>query len=207
MNTQAKKEVNMDFQRSLFDGDLVCLAPIDPENDAEVEAGWTHNAQYLRLLGFEPARPLSAYQIRQKYENIEKKMEEHKNMFYFNIRKREDDRLVGFTKIFWVAWTHGSAFVQLGIGAPKDRGLGYGNEALQLLLHYAFEELNLFRLTALVPGYNQPAIGLFEKSGFKEEVRRRQALNRDSQRFDIIDFGLLVDEWRSREDQQLKPVV
>lgn len=190
----------MDFQRSLFDGDLVCLAPIDPENDADVEARWTHDADYLRMLGVEPSRPLSPYQIKQKYENIEKKMDESKNLFYFNVRKQEDNRLVGFTKIYSVAWTHGSGFVQLGIGAPADRGLGYGNDALRLLLRYAFEELNLFRLTAFVPGYNHSAIGFFEKSGFMEEVRRRQALNRDGHRFDIIDFGLLVDEWRSRED-------
>lgn len=196
----------MDFQRSLFDGDLVCLAPIDPENDAEVEAIWTHSADYLRMLGIEPSRPLSPYQVKQKYENIEKKMEERKNLFYFNIRKREDDRLVGFTKIFWVTWTHGNAFVQLGIGAPADRGLGYGNEALQLLLRYAFEELNLFRLTAFIPDYNQPAIGLFKKSGFKEEVRCRQALNRDGRRYDFLHLGLLLDEWKSLEDKRLKKV-
>lgn len=193
----------MDLQRSLFDGNLVCFAPIDPENDAEVEARWTHNADYLRLLDIEPSRPHSPYQVKQKYENIEKKMDESKNLFYFNIRKREENRLVGFTKIFWVAWTHGSAFVQLGIGAPADHGLGYGSEALQLLLRYAFDELNLFRLTALIPGYNQPAIGLYEKSGFKEEVRRRQALNRDGRRCDLLHMGLLLDKWKSLEDKPL----
>ena len=193
----------MDLQRSLFDGDLVCLAPIDPENDAEVEARWTHNAHYLRLLNIEPSRPLSPYQVKQKYEKIEKKMDERKNLFYFNIRKLEENRLVGFTKIFWVAWTHGSAFVQIGIGAPADRGRSYGSEALQLLLRYAFDELNLFRLTALIPGYNQPAIGFFEKSGFKEEVRRRLALNRDGRRCDLLHMGLLLDEWKSLEVKPL----
>lgn len=193
----------MDFRRSLFEGELVCLAAIDLENDAEIEAGWTHNAEYLRLLDIEPSRPLSPYQVKKKYEQIEKIMAEGKRLFYFNIRKRDDDRLIDFTKIFWVAWTHGRGFVQLGIGAPADRGLGYGDEAIQLLLHYAFEELNLFRLSAMIPDYNQPAICLFEKSGFREEVCRGQALTRDACRYDIIHMGLLVDEWKLLVDKPL----
>lgn len=196
----------MDLRRSLFDGNLVCLAPIDPEGDAEIESKWSHNAEYLRLLNIEPSRPLSPYQVKKKYEKIEKKIEESKSLFYFSIRKRGDDRLVGFAKIFWIAWTHGSGFVQLGIGAPADRGQGYGDEALQLLLRYAFDELNLFRLTVMIPEYNQVALRLFEKSGFVEEVRRRQALNRDDRRWDIIQCGLLLDEWKVHQEEQENPV-
>jgi RimJ/RimL family protein N-acetyltransferase len=180
---------------------LVSLGPIDPEQDAEIESRWTQNADYLHLLNIEPSRPLSPYQVKKKYEHIEKKVDESKSLFYFSIRKRKDDRLVGFVKIFWIAWTHGSGFVQLGIGAPADRGQGFGDETLQLLLRYAFDELNLFHLTAMLPEYNQVALRLFEKLGFVEEVRRRQAMNRDGRRYDIIQMGLLMDEWKVQEEE------
>jgi RimJ/RimL family protein N-acetyltransferase len=68
-----------------------------------------------------------------------------------------------------------------------------------MLLRYAFDELNLFRLTALIPEYNPPAIGLFSKMGFCEEVRRREALERDGQRWDLLQYGILAEEWSERK--------
>jgi RimJ/RimL family protein N-acetyltransferase len=47
----------------------------------------------------------------------------------------------------------------------------------------------------VVPEYNQAAIALLHKFGFVEEVRRRKAILRDSQEFDLLAFGLLRSEW------------
>lgn len=185
----------MDLKRSLFEEELICLAPIDPERDAEIEAKWTHDAEYLRLLKADIARPLSPAQVKKAYESIEKKVEEVKNLFYFTIRTRPDERLVGFAKLYAITWSHGTGMLQMGIGDPQDRKQGYGRQALSLLLRYAFDELNLYRLTALVPEYNRDALRFFEKVGFVIEVRRRQALNRDGRRWDLLHLGLLQEEW------------
>ncbi len=185
----------MDLKRSLFEEELICLAPIDPERDAEIEAKWTHDAEYLRLLKADIARPLSPAQVKKAYESIEKKVEEDKNLFYFTIRTRPDERLVGFAKLYAITWSHGTGMLQMGIGDAQDRKQGYGRQALSLLLRYAFDELNLYRLTALVPEYNRDALRFFEKAGFVIEVRRRQALNRDGRRWDLLHLGLLQEEW------------
>ena len=185
----------MDLKRSLFEEELICLAPIDPERDAEIEAGWTHDAKYLRLLKADIARPLSPAQVKKAYESIEKKVEEDKNLFYFTIRTRPEERLVGFAKLYNITWSHSTGMLQMGIGDPQDRKKGYGRQALSLLLRYAFDELNLYRLTALVPEYNRDALRFFEKAGFVIEVRRRQALNRDGRRWDLLHLGLLQEEW------------
>jgi RimJ/RimL family protein N-acetyltransferase len=185
----------MDFKRSLFDGKLVCLAPIDAEKDAEIESKWTHNAEYLRLVDLHPARPLSPAQVKKGYENIEKKVEEEKNLFYFTLRTLPDERLVGFARIYDVSWSHATGMLQLGIGEPGDRRRGFGSEALELLLRYAFEELNLFRVTIIVPEYNTAAVRFFEKAGFVIEVRRREAVNRMGRRWDLLHLGLLQSDW------------
>jgi RimJ/RimL family protein N-acetyltransferase len=65
-----------------------------------------------------------------------------------------------------------------------------------MLLGYAFDELNLYRLTAVVPEYNQAALRLFENAGFVQEVRRREAINRDGRRWDLFHLGLLESEWK-----------
>jgi RimJ/RimL family protein N-acetyltransferase len=197
------------IDKSLLDGRLICLTPIDVDKDAEVEAKWTHDPEYLRLLSVEVVRPLSPAHLKKKYEDLEKKMAESGDQFYFAIRLREGDgaegensrkdvntrRLVGFTELTWVSWNHQAAYIMLGIGNPEDRGKGYGSETLALMLNYVFHELNLFRLTAVIPEYNRVAMHLFEQAGFVEEVCRQQTLHRDGSRWDVIHMGILRAEW------------
>lgn len=204
-----------EMDKSLLDGRLICLAPIDVERDAEIEAKWTHDPEYLRMLSAELARPLSPAHIKKKYEKIEKKMEESGDRFYFAVRLCAGDtpeseqaektesfgRLVGFTELTWVSWNHGAAYMKLGIGDPDDRGKGYGSEALVLMLNYAFQELNLYRLTAIVPENNPIALHLFEQAGFVEEVRRRQVLHRCGRHWDVIHLGLLSADWEEKSGE------
>ncbi len=189
----------MKISDPLFVAENICLAPIDHEKDAEIESRWTHDAEYMRLVSLEPALPQSAAQLKKRYEKIEKDQDEKRNLFYFTVRMRPDDRLVGFARLYWIEWSNAGGFVQLGIGDPNDRQHGYGTEVLRLLLRYAFDELNLYRLTAVIPEYNPVALHLFSKAGFVEEVRRRKALERDGRRWDMIHLGILHEEWDARQ--------
>jgi RimJ/RimL family protein N-acetyltransferase len=194
----------MSISDQLFEGELIRLAPPDPEKDAETESKWTHDPDYQRLISAQPVRPLSPGQIKKKYEEAEK--EKKHNQFVFALRTRADDgagRLIGFARIEHIEWNHGHGVVSLGIASPDDRGKGYGTEALRLLLRYAFDELNLHRLTANAFEYNTAALRFLEKAGFTVEVRRRQALNRDGRRWDWILLGLLREEWE-RQDSSSK---
>jgi RimJ/RimL family protein N-acetyltransferase len=192
----AKEEKTMfDIATQLFDGSDICLGPIDYEKDPEVEAKWTQNAEFMRLFEFDPARPMSAAAVKKQYEKLEKQIEEQRNSFHFMIRAQADDRLIGKAMINRIEWTNGNGGIRLGIGSPEDWRKGYGTQALKLLLHFAFAELNLFRVTANVAEYNEGALALFKKLGFVEEVCRRQALDKDGRRWDLIVFGLLQAEW------------
>ena len=187
-----------DIQTQLFEGQDIRFGPIDHEKDPEVEARWTHDSDFMRMMDTAAARPLSAAMVKKQYEKLEKQMEEDKNFYYFTIRAREDDHLIGRAAIQWIEWSNGGGFIRLGIGAVEDRGKGYGTQALRMLLRFAFAELNLFRVTALVPEYNEAAIALLKKFGFVQEVCRRKSLERDGRRWDLYVFGLLRDEWQDQ---------
>jgi RimJ/RimL family protein N-acetyltransferase len=186
------------IQTQLFEEKDIRFGPIDHETHPEIEAKWTHDAEFMRLMEIKPVRPLSPALVKKQYEAIEKEMDEEKNLFYFTIRAREDDRLIGKALIEYVDWTNGNGYIRFGIGEPESRGKGYGSQALKMLLRYAFGELNLFRVTAVVPAYNECAIHLCRKFGFVEEVRRRKALHRDGEFWDIVGFGLLNTEWQNQ---------
>jgi len=48
-------------------------------------------------------RPLSVWQVKKKLEELEKSIEEEKNILHFRIRTCSDDRLVGFAELFWIS--------------------------------------------------------------------------------------------------------
>ena len=179
----------------LFEGQDIRFGPMDHDKDPEVESKWTHDAQFIRLYQFEPARPVSAAILRKQYEKLEKQIDEEKKLYHFTIRAKADDRLMGKATIEWIEWTNGNGFLRLGIGSVDDRRKGYGAQALKMLLRFAFTELNLYRVSANVQEYNEAAIALLKKFGFVEEVRRRQGIERDGRRWDLLTFGLLEEEW------------
>jgi RimJ/RimL family protein N-acetyltransferase len=187
-----------DIAAQLFEGQDIRFGPIDYEKDPEIESKWTHNAEFMRLYDVEPARPMSAGIVKKQYEKLEKQIEERRNMYHFMIRAKDDVRLLGKAMIAHVEWTNGNCMLRLGIGSADDRRKGYGTQALKMLLRFAFAELNLFRVTANAGEYNDGAIALLQKFGFTEEVRRRQALEREGRRWDLLVFGLLKDEWLNR---------
>lgn len=184
-----------DMATQLFEGPDIRFGPIDYETDPAVESAWTHDAGFMRLYDTDPARPASAAIVKKQYEKLEKQMEEDKNLQHFMIRAREDDRLIGRAMVQRIEWTNGNCAIRLGIGSPADRRRGFGTQALRMLLRFAFSEINMFRVTAYVQEYNEGALALLKKFGFVEEVRSREALERDARRWDLIVLGLLKDEW------------
>jgi len=185
----------MGIETQLFEGKLVRLAPIDHEKDPEIESCWTHDLSLLRALYRQPAIPQSVAQVKRKYDAIEKEIDESKRLFYFTIRDRQDGRLLGFVRLDSIEWTHGTSNLKLAIGDKADRGRGYGGETVSLMLRYAFSELNLYRVSAVVVEDNPDALRFFQRYGFVEEVRRRKAIYRDGQAWDSIHLGILRDEW------------
>lgn len=187
-----------DLSVQLFEGERVRLGPLDSERDAEALSRWTHDPEYGRLTSAKPVRPLSTAQIKKQLEAQEKEAQERPNRFEFALRLTADERLIGLAGVDGVEWTHGHGRVYLSLGEPADRGRGYGSEALQLLLRYAFYELNLYRISTECFEYNPRGLRFLERHGFVVEVRRRQALYRDGRRWDELRLGLLREEWEAR---------
>jgi RimJ/RimL family protein N-acetyltransferase len=189
------------MHKQLFEGPMIRLAAIDPEKDGAVEAAWTYDLDYARDLRLGPARPLGALELKKNYEGLEGKVEAG-NQFHFAVRIKDGDLLVGFVRFHSIFWIHGTAIFTISF-ADEDLLRQYGPEALDLVSCYGFRELNLYRLETILPSYRLAAIALFEGAGFLMEARRRQAAYRDGQLWDVLNFGILQSEWKSREAEVL----
>jgi RimJ/RimL family protein N-acetyltransferase len=179
----------MDF-KPLFNGKLVRLAA--PQADDNVHfAAWTQNDTYLRTMDNDPARPLSA----EAHAQWEQGFISAPDVFHFRLRTLADDTLIGMVVLGGVQWTNQTAFLGINIGDTAYWGKGYGTDAMRLIVNYGFRELNLHRITSSTISYNIGSIRVHEKVGFQREGVQRQSIQREGQRFDVIHFGLLRDEW------------
>jgi RimJ/RimL family protein N-acetyltransferase len=82
------------------------------------------------------------------------------------------------------------------IGEKDYWSKGYGLEATRLLINYGFQQLNLHRISSTAIAFNERSIKLQKKVGFREEGRLRQAIFKNGQYHDLVQFGILRDEWR-----------
>lgn len=178
----------------LFETPQIRLDAIDLEKDPQVETLWTYDLDYAQDLREAPARPLSASELKKSYEKLQKKSADTNNEFYYAIRQREPESLVGFLRITYITWSNGVAFFRLDFGS-QDHFEQFGRSAMQLALQYLFDECNLHRVTTILPEYRAALIGLLQDFGFVLEVRRRQAIFRNARFWDSLTYGLLRSEW------------
>ena len=73
-------------------------------------------------------------------------------------------------------------------------GQGYMAEALPVLLRFAFDELQLHRVTDDTDPRNQPSIRVLERLGFRREGLLRQYYLVQGEAQDAVVYGLLRSE-------------
>jgi RimJ/RimL family protein N-acetyltransferase len=110
----------------------------------------------------------------------------------FAIETREES-LVGGCSLFDIDARNRSAVLGIWIGKPFwDRG--YGTDAVRTLCRFGFREMNLRRVALSVYSSNPRGLRAYEKVGFKQEGRRRQAQFVSGAYADAIDMGLLPED-------------
>ena len=177
---------------NFLQGQRVRLTALAQE-DLKSVARWYQDAGFLRLMDAVPARPKTENELQAWMASAHKA----KDGFLFAIRKVDADQLLGFVELDGILWNQQNGWLGIAIGERADWDQGMGQEAMELALRFIFDELNLHRISLSVFAYNERAIALYEKLGFRREGVQREALYRDGQRYDMIWYGLLCREWRS----------
>lgn len=87
----------------------------------------------------------------------------------------------------------------IGIGIFKDfQRKGYGNDTINLVLGYCFNELRLNKCNSECLEFSIGSLKVHTKVGFKEEGRRRQCVYMNGKYHDIIQFGITSEEYNQR---------
>lgn len=87
----------------------------------------------------------------------------------------------------------------LGIALAREHvGCGYGTDATRVIVDYGFREMGLHRIQLAVAPFNRAGIRAYEKAGFVEEGRHRDAVWHDGRWYDEVLMSLLDHEWTAR---------
>jgi RimJ/RimL family protein N-acetyltransferase len=180
----------MNMNLSFLTGRKVKLTAL-AEHDLNSITMWYQDTSFLRLFDATPAFPKSALSLRTWFDSFSSSS----NQFVFAIRTIENDHFIGFVELDGIIWNKRVSGIAIAIGEENNRGKGYGHDALQLILKFAFHELNLRRVQLTVFSYNKPATRLYKKIGFTHEGTYREFLERDGETHDLLLFGMLRHEW------------
>lgn len=109
---------------------------------------------------------------------------------FFAICDKATQQHIGNIKLGPINWVQQRADISLLIGEKAFWGKGIATEAIGLVTHFAFNELNLNKLQAGAYHENVGSIKAFLKNGFSQEGYVKEITRRDDKAIDMVLLGL-----------------
>jgi RimJ/RimL family protein N-acetyltransferase len=150
---------SMENRRIIMKGENVGLAEMLAEDQPFFQK-WLSENEELRRIIENPEIPDEESQRKWFQRNLEpdRKM--------FSIIVLDDERLIGHCGFVEIDDTAQTGQLRITLGDTNVHGKGYGTEATQLLLRYAFDTMGLASVWLRVRDDNPRAIRVYEKTGF-----------------------------------------
>jgi RimJ/RimL family protein N-acetyltransferase len=152
---------------------------------------WINDFEVLRTLGA-PLRPMTMEAEEQWFDQSSRCEDAS-----FTIYERSTLRPIGNTGFHEVDRVHRQGTFGILIGEKDCWDRGYGTEATRLMLDYGFNALGLHNIMLTVFSNNPRAIRAYQKAGFREIGRRREARRVGDRAFDVIYMDCLATEFQS----------
>lgn len=172
--------------KGFLEGDRIYLRSVSPDDANEKYCRWMNDSsvnKYLESRFF----PHSLETLR---DYIKTKLGDTENPFFAIILKA-DDRHIGNIKLGPINTIHRLADIGIMIGEKDCWGKGYATEAIRLVADYAFNTLNLHKVTAGFYETNTQSLKAFIKAGFVQEGIRKSHCFCDGKYVDDIIVGLI----------------
>ncbi len=128
--------------------------------------------------------PYSQFLIKKYLKNSHQDIYEAKQLRLV-ICKNKDFKAIGLIDLFDYDPRNNRAGIGIIIKDENDRNQGVGSQALEVLIKYSFQKLNLNQLFANINSQNSSSVALFTKFGFQKIGTKKQ--------WNLID-GIYQDE-------------
>ena len=180
----------------MIPGEKINLIALEPEHLKQANQ-WINNPevnQFLTLISPMPVRATKKW--------YESQADDPNNNAYAIVTKR--GKFIGTVGLHDIDWKNRHAELGLSIGDTSYHNRGYGTDVITTLLRFAFQELNLHRVTLHVFDFNKRAQRCYEKCGFKREGVMRDFMHRRGKFHDAVFMGILKSEFDRLEKERCK---
>lgn len=172
-------------------GERVALGPIR-EDLLPLYERWENDFQVIRT-HIQLPMPMTAEVMRRWFERVQTGTER----IPFTVYDCEAMQPIGLSGLMNVDFRNRTAELHITIAEASYRGRGYGTETVRLVLDYAFTALGLRNVMLTAVDYNHAGLRVYQKIGFREIGRRREAFLIGSKFRDIVYMDILAGEFES----------
>jgi RimJ/RimL family protein N-acetyltransferase len=170
----------------------LALRPLGP-NDIEALVAYRSRPDVCRYVPFEP---MDATVVGERLAGPWSRttLDDEGQGLTLGVELMDGGHLVGDVLLAFDSRQHRSGEIGYVLH-PGFSGHGYATEAVRTLLHLAFDELGLHRVTARVDARNLPSARLAERLGMRREAHLIENEWFKGGWSDEFDFALLEQEW------------
>ncbi|MBN1483384.1 MAG: GNAT family N-acetyltransferase [Chloroflexia bacterium] len=179
-------------------GERCYLRPLE-KNDLRYIRRWANDPEMRGLTG--DVLPMDEAAAKRFWDNLEG----DKSRIWFAVVIKENDHVIGEAGLLRMFHPWRTTDLTLIIGEKDVWGMGYGSEAIYLLLDYAFGSLGFHRVAVGVIGFNHRALRFYEKIGFEREGLQRDGYYYNHVFHDFIMMSMLENEFRAIYKEKLAP--
>ncbi len=184
-----KKEKRNEKVPVFIDGKIISLVPQNSE----------HINLYVKWLNNEKVRKYARWEMPRTVEDVKRWFEPREGrvpwFVGFEVWHKKDSKPIGQVGLAWIDWVNGWANAFAYIGEPEYWSQGITTEATEMLVEYAFNELNLNKLQGGAAVENIGSWSVAEKIGFKFEGIRKHEMYVGGKYLDVKTYRISKEDW------------
>jgi RimJ/RimL family protein N-acetyltransferase len=167
------------------------MRPIEV-SDADIVADWYQQIEDVSIFDRQLPLPINHSEVIALVKSLAADQEKEKCRWF--IAETIEGEAVGMAGLEAINLLHGNAIMPVFIAQPWRRS-GVGIRMACMVIDLAFKQLRLHRVASLYRADNAASNALLSCLGFKQEGISRQSWFGQGQYFDLLNVGVLVDEW------------
>ena len=171
-----------------IEGKNIRLRPME-ESDVQLKVNWFNDPEINKTLVV-----TEKFELEKSIQWFRKAVKDPSRCDF--VIETDQGKAIGLVGLMHIDNIHNTAEIYLVIGDKSYWGKGIMLKAEELLIGWAFDKFDLHKITAPSLAENIASIITMKKLGFKIEGTLREEKFLQGRRVDIIQLGLLRDEFK-----------
>lgn len=151
-------------------------------------------SDYLGTVGF-------PFSLKEERQWVERNVASGDSAAHFTILTK-GGRPIGNMALLEINYVNRNAQLGIMIGEKAYWSKGYGTDAIETLLGFAFDTLGLHKVELRLNPGNKRALACYRKCGFKLEGKKREQTYHHGEYCDELIMSVLKKEWERRKSNR-----